>query len=121
MNVAVRLGSAAMRELRGKACLITGAGSGIGKATAQAAAAKGARLVLTDVDAAALDEAAAALGPAVLAHRAFDIADREAVQAFATDVHGAHGSMDVVMNVAGISTWGRVDRLEARHWRDCVE
>ncbi|MET0284271.1 MAG: SDR family oxidoreductase [Polyangiales bacterium] len=108
-----------MRDLRGKKCLVTGAASGIGRATAQALAEAGAQLVLTDVDAAGLERAADELGP--LAWRALDIADFEAVKAFAADVHARHGSLDMLLNIAGISIWGTVQALEHRHWRSCIE
>jgi NAD(P)-dependent dehydrogenase (short-subunit alcohol dehydrogenase family) len=39
----------------------------------------------------------------------------------AARVHADHGSLDIVMNVAGISTWGTVDRLEHHHWRRLVD
>ncbi len=108
-------------SLDNRLCLITGAASGIGRATAVAAARAGARPVLTDVNADALSSVAAELGARVVAHRAFDITDFDAVQAFARDVHGAHGSLDVVMNIAGIATWGTVDRLAHEQWRRTVE
>ena len=54
-------------------------------------------------------------------HRAADIADHEAVIALASEIHDAHGSMDVVMNVAGISIWGSIDRLTHDHWRRANE
>lgn len=108
----------------GARCLITGAASGIGRATALAAARRGALLVLTDRDADGLASVAAqvrASGGRVLRTAAFDITDREAIQAFAAEVHAEHGSMDVVMNVAGHSIWGPVDRLRDEHWRAMVE
>jgi NAD(P)-dependent dehydrogenase (short-subunit alcohol dehydrogenase family) len=70
-------------SLDGRLCLVTGAASGIGRATAQAAARRGARLVLTDVN--PLDEVAAELGNAVSLHRALDIADPDAVRQLADD------------------------------------
>jgi NAD(P)-dependent dehydrogenase (short-subunit alcohol dehydrogenase family) len=113
-----------VRDLRGKRCLITGAASGIGRATAIAAGREGAELVLTDIRAADLEQVAGeirAQGGTVLHAAAADISDYDAVRALAEDVHQAHGSMDVVMNVAGISTWGTVDQLEHEHWRRQVE
>ncbi|WP_378734039.1 SDR family oxidoreductase [Nocardia brasiliensis] len=104
--------------------LITGAASGIGRATAQAAGAAGAKLVLTDIDAAGLDETVAGIrrdGGVVLAAAAFDITDYDAVTAFATEVHAEHGSLDVVMNIAGTSAWGTVENLEHKHWRRMVD
>ena len=108
----------------GKACLVTGAATGIGRATALAAAARGARLVLTDIQGDALERTAAdvdAVGGEVLHSAAFDITDHAAVRALATDVGSAHGSLDVVMNVAGKSTWGPVERLGQEDWREMVE
>ena len=113
-----------MTTLREKKCLITGAASGIGRATAIAAAREGAELFLTDINAAGLDAAALEIrsaGGEVAMSRAFDIADIDAVRAFADDAHAAHGSLDVLMNIAGISVWGTVDKLEHKHWRRCID
>jgi NAD(P)-dependent dehydrogenase (short-subunit alcohol dehydrogenase family) len=110
--------------VNGKACLVTGAASGIGRATALAAAARGARLILTDIQAEALERTAAeadAGGAEVLHSAAFDITDRVAVTAFAAEVGSAHGSVDVVMNVAGKSTWGPVEHLRHEDWREMIE
>src|SRR5437867_4062276 len=97
--------------LDGRLCLVTGAASGIGRATALAAAQQGARLVLTDVRAEGLDEVAREAGAAVALHRALDITDIDAVRALAAAVHAAHGGVDVAMNIAGIATWGAVQEL----------
>ena len=113
-----------IESFSGGRVLITGAASGIGRATALAAAGRGARLVLTDVAADGLAATArdvAAAGGTVLHAAPADLADHEAVDALAADVGAAHGSLDVVMNVAGISTWGAIERLEHRHWRRQVD
>jgi NAD(P)-dependent dehydrogenase (short-subunit alcohol dehydrogenase family) len=104
--------------------LITGAASGIGRATALASAARGARLVLTDIDADGLANTVAEIeraGGTVLIAEAFDISDHDAVAEFAATVHERFGSLDVVMNVAGTSVWGTVDSLEIRHWRRMID
>jgi NAD(P)-dependent dehydrogenase (short-subunit alcohol dehydrogenase family) len=108
-------------EIRDRSVLITGAASGIGRATAHAAAARGARLVLTDVAADGLHAVARDLGDAVLHAAPADVSDADDVDALAADVHEAHGPVDVVMNVAGISTWGAIERLQREHWRAQVE
>src|SRR4051794_24289940 len=103
-----------------KLVLITGAASGIGRATAVASARKGARLFLTDLNEAPLEAAAAeirASGGSVEHAEALDVADHAAVAAMADTIHSAHGSLDVVMNIAGISVWGTVDTLSHDQWR----
>jgi NAD(P)-dependent dehydrogenase (short-subunit alcohol dehydrogenase family) len=114
----------AIKKLHGKRCLVTGAASGIGRATALAAAARGAQLVLTDIDGDGLAGAQreiAATGGTVLHAGVADVADHAAVVALAGEVHAAHGSMDVVMNIAGVSAWGPIERLEHRHWQRMID
>jgi NAD(P)-dependent dehydrogenase (short-subunit alcohol dehydrogenase family) len=111
-----------VRDLRGKSCLITGAASGIGRATALAATERGAVLHLTDIQ--ALDEVVAAVerfGGTVHTAAVADIADHDAVVALAEEVHGAHGSVDIVMNIAGVSTWGPIERLSHSDWQKMIE
>jgi NAD(P)-dependent dehydrogenase (short-subunit alcohol dehydrogenase family) len=113
-----------VRDLRGKRCLITGAASGIGRATALASAARGAELFLTDIDAEGLErvaEEARGLGGTVGYVCAADIADHGSIVAMAEEVHTAHGSMDVVMNIAGVSTWGSIERLRHSDWQKMVD
>ena len=113
-----------IRDLAGKRCLITGAASGIGRATAIAASAKGAEVFLTDVQAEKLEGVAEEIvraGGKVGHSKALDVRDHDAVVAFAEEIHSAHGSMDVVMNIAGISTWGKIEQLEHEHWRRTIE
>ncbi|SDE36473.1 SDR family oxidoreductase [Rhodococcus tukisamuensis] len=110
--------------MQGKKCLITGAGSGIGRATALASAREGADLYLTDINAEGLAETVALVtraGGRVVESRDLDVSDYEVVAAWGEDIHAAHGSMDVVMNVAGISAWGTVENLEHRHWKSMVD
>ena len=111
-------------ELAGRKCLVTGAAGGIGRATAQAVAARGGEVVITDIQADPLAQTAQlidAAGGRVLHSAALDVTDHDAVAAFAREVHEAHGSLDVVMNVAGVSTWGPVQRLREEHWRRMIE
>jgi len=85
-----------VKDLRDKKVLVTGAASGIGRATAIAAAREGAEVYLTDINAPQLDAVVAeirAAGGKVASARAFDIADFEAVRAFADAIHAAHGRL----------------------------
>jgi NAD(P)-dependent dehydrogenase (short-subunit alcohol dehydrogenase family) len=59
---------------------------------------------------------ARALGAQVAEYRALDIANYDDVASFAEDIHARHPSMDVVMNIAGVASWGTVDRLTHEHW-----
>lgn len=107
----------------GKRCFVTGAASGIGRATALKLAARGAELYLTDRDADGLTLTVAdarALGGVVAEHRALDISDYDAVVAFADDIHSRHPAMDIVMNIAGISAWGTVDTLTHNDWTSLI-
>lgn len=109
---------------RGKRCLLTGAASGIGRATALKLAADGAELYLTDRDTNGLEETVAdarAVGGVVAEYRALDITDHDAVARFAADIHTTHPAMDLVMNIAGISTWGTVDQLTHDHWKSMID
>jgi NAD(P)-dependent dehydrogenase (short-subunit alcohol dehydrogenase family) len=112
--------AAPVAAIAGKRCFVTGAASGIGRATAIAAAHRGAELYLTDIAAEGLAETAELVragGGRVGLARAADVSDHAAVVALAEEIHAAHGSMDVVMNVAGISVWGSIERLTHDHWR----
>ena len=53
-------------------------------------------------------------------HRTLDIADYDQVAAFADDIHAAHPSMDLVLNIAGVSAWGTVDRLTHEQWSKMI-
>src|SRR5215472_6585615 len=112
------------RYFAGKRCLVTGAASGIGRSTALRLAAQGAELYLTDRNPDGLELTVAdarALGAQVPEHRTLKIADYEQVAAFAAAVHAEHPSMDVVLNNAGVSAWGTVDRLTHEQWRSMID
>ena len=90
-------------KLQDKLVVVTGAGSGIGRATAQAFAAEGARVAVCDVDQARLDTLAAELGARVVLARKVDVADRAQMAAFAGEVHAHDAAVDVVVNNAGVA------------------
>jgi NAD(P)-dependent dehydrogenase (short-subunit alcohol dehydrogenase family) len=93
-------------ELRDALVLVTGAGSGIGLATAERFAREGARLVVCDVSEAGLERVRASLGAACVYAARVDVGDREAMQAFADDVHARFGPLDVLVNNAGVGHSG---------------
>lgn len=113
-----------VRAFAGRRVLVTGAASGIGRATAAAVARDGGLLVLTDLSADGLADAAAtirAAGGNVLVAEPVDLRDHEAVRRLAHSVTADHGPMDVVMNIAGIAIWGTVSSLPHSSWRQLVE
>jgi len=112
-----------MEIFQNKKCFITGAASGIGRATAVAAGQRGARLFLTDINGDLLQETedlVKAAGGQVAFSRALDIADYSAVAEMAGTIHEAHGTMDIIMNIAGIAVLGEIDRLAHRHWAQAI-
>jgi NAD(P)-dependent dehydrogenase (short-subunit alcohol dehydrogenase family) len=107
----------------GKRVFLTGAASGIGRATALKLAGEGADLYLTDRDPDGLATTVAdarALGGTVAEHRAMDISDYDEVVQFASDIHSSHPSMDIVMNIAGVSAWGTVEQLTHKQWTSMI-
>lgn len=94
-----------MTAVRGKVCAVTGAGSGIGRALALDLAGRGARLALSDVGEAGLQETADAVrarGAEVHA-QGLDVTDRDAVLAWADAVVGHFGVAHQIYNNAGIA------------------
>ena len=98
-----------MKELRDRVAVVTGAGSGIGRALAERFAAEGMRVVLADVDEARARETEALLA----AHRArtlvvpTDVQRGADVEALAAHTLAAFGAVHVVCNNAGIAGWAR--------------
>lgn len=92
---------------RDQLAVITGGAGGLGAAMARAFAARGARLVLTDISAEGLAERVAELGQAVVATEVVDVADREAMQAFAEGVLERFGPPRILVNNAGVAVSAR--------------
>ncbi len=97
-----------MDRLKGKVCVTTAAGQGIGRATALAMAAEGARVLATDIDAGKLaDLQAPGLETATL-----DVRDAAAITALA----GRAGPVDVLFNCAGFVEYGSILETDEAKW-----
>lgn len=100
-------------RLDGRAAVVTGAASGIGRAGAEVLAAAGARVVLGDLDEKGADEAAAAIreqGGHAVAQRV-DVARKQEVEALVQRAQDEFGRVDAMCNVAGIPADGPLDSL----------
>jgi NAD(P)-dependent dehydrogenase (short-subunit alcohol dehydrogenase family) len=98
-------------RLDAKVCLITGAGSGIGQASARLFAREGARVVVADIDLDAARETAAGIGDAAVAERV-DVASPRDTADLAERVVKQFGRIDVLFNNAGIAGVGDVLETE---------
>ena len=121
-------------SLEGRVAIVTGAGNGIGKATALALARAGAQVVAVDVDggtAKVTADAAAALGPRSLALDT-DVGDLAAIDRMATRVMETFGRIDVLVNNAGVTRrayimdlteqdWDRIMRVNAKGVFFCLQ
>ena len=109
-----------MEQLRGRVAAITGAGSGIGQALAVELARAGTHLALSDVDEVGLAETVAraeGMGVKVTSARV-DVADRDAVHAWADQVADEHGQVNLVFNNAGVALGATVEgsSYDDLHW-----
>jgi NADP-dependent 3-hydroxy acid dehydrogenase YdfG len=104
-----------MKTLDDKVVVITGAGSGIGRALALNLAARGSLLAVSDVDEAGLAETvdlAKAAGAREIRSDRLDVADRDAMVAYAAAVAEQFGRVNVIINNAGVALSGDLNDLE---------
>jgi NAD(P)-dependent dehydrogenase (short-subunit alcohol dehydrogenase family) len=107
-----------MDSFKNRVAVITGGAGGIGMAMARAFAARGARLVLADLDAPALERATAELsgtGAEAIGVRT-DVTKLESVQALAGAAVHRFGAVHIVCNNAGIATFGEISQSTHRDW-----
>jgi NAD(P)-dependent dehydrogenase (short-subunit alcohol dehydrogenase family) len=99
--------------LSGGVAVVTGAGSGIGRALAQQLAAAGSALAIADVDEKGLSETAASLATkqAALSTHVLDVSEEASVRGFAEDVARRHGRVTLLINNAGVALHGTFEEL----------
>jgi len=116
-------GGETMSEINGKVVIITGASSGLGKATAHRLANSGARLVLG----ARREDRLAALRDAIVEqggdaiYRVTDVTDRAQLDALAQAAKEAYGRIDVLVNNAGLMPLSPLDKLKVDEWDQMID
>jgi 3alpha(or 20beta)-hydroxysteroid dehydrogenase len=107
-----------MGALDGKVALVTGAARGLGAAIAEAFAAEGARVTLTDVLTAPGEQLAARLAAdgADVAFARHDVADEARWREVVDELHERHGRIDVLVNNAGVLSTAPVHEETLAHW-----
>lgn len=105
-----------MPMIEGARVVVTGAGSGLGRAFAVEAARRGGRVLCSDVDEAAAQQTATQIGPTAHA-RACDVARIEDVEALAAEAERLWGGADLVINNAGVAVGGAVGEIPIDDWR----
>jgi 3-oxoacyl-[acyl-carrier protein] reductase len=112
-----------MESIAGKNALVTGAGKGIGRAVAVALAQEGAHVALLARNEAQLREVAREIealgGKAVVV--VADVADRAAVEAAVAQALGALGSIDILINNAGIGTFAKLVDMDPAEWERIIQ
>lgn len=96
-----------MKNLQDKVVVISGAGSGIGRALALQMAKEGAKLALNDCNEIALKETISLIENPVVYSEVLDVADKEKIERFAQNVVEAYDKVDVVINNAGVALAGK--------------
>ena len=110
----------AYQPFRPQVSIVTGAGSGIGKAIAVELVRRGSLVVVADLDAGAAQRTAAELGSSAVA-ATVDVADADAMRALVDGVVAEHGRLDVMVNNAGIAIGGLLEELDERHWAKAID
>ncbi|UQS23608.1 SDR family oxidoreductase [Amycolatopsis thermalba] len=105
--------------MSGKIVVITGASSGIGRATAEVLAEAGHRVVLGARRVERLAELSAKIGDA--SYRRLDVTDSADVQSFVDWVVAGHGRVDVIVNNAGVMPLSALERLKLGEWNRMID
>lgn len=105
------------QRLAGKVAIITGAGSGIGLASARRFAAEGAQVLVADLDGASAEALAGELGPEKAHPCAVDVSDADAVSSMVEQAVERFGGVDILFNNAGVPEAVKpIEQIERAEW-----
>lgn len=108
-----------MFDLSGQTAIVTGAGSGLGRAIALGFDARGADVVVADIDETAATEVADACDDAVAI--AVDVTNQDSLIDLRGEAISTYGGYEILCNVPGTNTRKPIFELEYREWRDIIE
>lgn len=109
-----------MHRFSGKVVIVTGAGSGIGEATAKRFAEEGAHLVLVGRSRAKLENASASLAPEKFLICAADVSILSEVEEVVRQTIQRFGRIDILVNNAGVAPEGRIDEASVEDWKQVM-
>ena len=107
-------------EMKGKAALVTGAASGLGRATARKLAEAGADLCIVDVNGERLAETAAMLGNAAVLSHVADLADPDVCTGAVAAAVERYGRLDALCNIAGIIRMAHTTEMPREHYLQTI-
>lgn len=108
------------KRLAGKVAIVTGAASGIGRATAERFAREGAKVVIADVRAEAAAEAAAEISAEDALAVTVDVTSRESTETMVAETVARFGALHVLYNNAGVDSAGDVVETSEEDWERCL-
>ena len=108
------------RQFAPEVSVVTGGGSGIGRAIATELARRGSHVVVADLDGTRAKQVAEELGDRGSAAEV-DVVDADAVRALVDDTADRHGRLDVMVNNAGVAIGGLLEELDERHWTKALD
>lgn len=112
-----------MKRYADKKVFITGAASGIGRALAIAMGKAGSRLFLSDINPDGLKnvvEEITSTGGTVCLSRALDVSSYQDMKDFSQEIHNSYGSLDVLMNVAGVALFSEIQDMDHADWERII-